>query len=225
MVKVYADGADPAAMRALAERVAGFTTNPSLMKQAGITDYRAFAQQVLTVAAGKPVSFEVLSDEPAEMCRQAREISSWGRNVFVKIPVVHADGTSCEDVIATLAAENIKVNVTAVMTNHQVAAAMYALAGKPGIVSIFAGRIADTGRDPVATVRYAKTYCNESHVRVLWASTREVLNVDQADKAGADIITLTPALIEKLRGIGRDLDAYSVETVRQFHRDAEGITL
>lgn len=225
MVKLYADGADLETMVRVAPRVEGFTCNPSLMKQAGITDYKTFAKEVLKIADGKPVSFEVLCDEPREMLRQGREIASWGRNVFVKIPVMNTEGKSCKDVIQKLSAENIKVNVTAVMTHAQVATAMYGIGGHPGIVSIFAGRIADTGRDPIPTIRYAKTFCSGSHMRVLWASVREVFNVEQASIAGADIITMTPAFLDKLSNLGRDLDKVSRETVQQFYKDAEGIKL
>lgn len=224
-VKIYADGADLASMAALASNhmVAGFTTNPTLCRKAGVTDYREFAQKVLAVIGKKPVSFEVFSDDMADMERQAIEIASWGENVYVKIPITNTAGESTEGVINRLAGV-VKINVTAVMTREQIKTAVTALDGADGIVSVFAGRIADTGKDPVKWIRYALEKAH-GKTKVLWASTREVYNVVQADECGCDIITMSPDLIDKISGFERDLSDYSLETVRQFKRDAEGYVL
>lgn len=223
-IAIYADGADLGGMRALADRVQGYTTNPSLMRKAGVRDYRLFAAAVLNVAGGKPVSFEVLADDFAQMDRQAREIASWGENVYVKVPITNTRGKASAPLIAALAAAGVKINVTAVFTAAQALTAIEALGEAGGIVSIFAGRIADTGVSPVQTCLTARSNSPRS-VKLLWASAREPFNVVQAEEACCDIITLSPALIEKLSMFGKDLEAYSLETVRQFQTDAEGITL
>lgn len=231
-IEIYADGADLKTMAALAEKVAGFTTNPSLMKKAGITDYRQFAREVLAIAGGKPVSFEVLADDLPTMLGQAREIASWGENVFVKIPVMNAGAETTGPVIAALNKNGVRVNVTAVMTTGQARAACTCLnwdpdKPTPGIISVFAGRIADAGHDPYAIVwdAVAAARASGGEIRILWASARQAYSVIEAQRAGAHIITLTPDLIAKLSMFGRDLNAYSLETVRQFLKDAEGITL
>lgn len=211
-------------MKRLVAKVAGFTTNPSLMRKAGITDYRQFADAVLGIAGDKPVSFEVLADDFAEMERQAREIASWGQNVQVKIPVMNTMGNPAYDLIWRLARSGVKVNVTAIFTAQQARFAIDSLDGT-GIVSVFAGRIADTGSDPSRVMRSAKARCTGFATQLLWASAREVYNVVQAEEAGCDIITLSPDLIAKLDGFGRNLTEYSLETVRQFHRDAAGMAL
>lgn len=223
---IYCDGADLETMRAMAkdERVEGFTTNPSLMKKAGVTKYREFAEAVLDAIGKKPVSFEVFADDFKTMEEQAREIASWGDNVYVKIPVTNTLANPAYDLIWRLARSGVKVNVTAIMTAHQGRIAVDSLDGT-GIVSIFAGRIADTGVDPTRAVRSAKAKAGMSGTQILWASAREIYNVVQAQEAGADIITLSPDLIGKLSGFGRNLMQYSLETVKQFHRDAEGYAL
>lgn len=222
-IAIYLDGADLASMGVLADKVDGFTTNPSLMKKCGISDYRAFAREVLNLSAGKPVSFEVLSDDFGNMEREAREISSWGENVYVKIPIVNTANLATNDLIRKLSAK-ISVNVTAVLSKDQARGAIDSLVSA-GIVSVFAGRIADTGRDPSRIMRSARARIGKSRVLLLWASAREAFNVVQAEEAGCDIITLSPELLGKLDGFGKDLAGYSLETVRQFHRDAAGVVL
>jgi transaldolase len=225
MVSIYADGADLARLEQYADdiRIHGFTTNPSLMKKAGITNYRDFARTVLGIVKGKPVSFEVLADDLREMEKQARVISEWGANIQVKIPITNTKADSTLPVIESLQKDRISVNVTAVMTMRQIDLVRTVL--REGIISVFAGRIADTGRDPKNTITYAKKFNTEPDVSVLWASAREILNVSQADEAGADIITLTPDLITKLDLHGKSLEAYSLETVKMFHEDGQGVTI
>lgn len=224
-VKLFADGADPAEMRALDAQahICGFTTNPTLMHKAGVRDYRRFAREVLAVAGNRPVSFEVCSDELAEMERQAREIATWGPSVFVKIPVTNTRGEASDCLIHRLSSAGVQVNVTAVMTLDQVGRAAAALrGGAPASLSVFAGRIADTGRDPAPIVTEAVRIVREApRVDIIWASPREVLNVFQADRAGCHVITLTTDLLRKLPLVGRDLDAFSLETVRMFYCDAQ----
>lgn len=226
-VEIYADGADLRSMALLAARddVKGLTTNPSLLRQSGVTDYRTFAREVLALSGGKPVSFEVLSDDLHEMEEQAREIASWGENVFVKIPITNSAGEFAGPVIGRLTVSGIKVNVTAVFTAKQAKAAAEAMAFPGNIISVFAGRIADTGVSPARIVLDAVMAARRAGARVLWASARQVYSVIEAENVGADIITLTPSLIEKLRDFGRDLDEFSLATVKQFAKDAEGITL
>lgn len=214
MVELYADGAGLAQMRAYAadKRIAGFTTNPSLMRKAGITQYRSFAEAVLKAVGEKPVSFEVLADDWATMEAQAREIASWGENVYVKIPITNTKGESSAELIRSLGSMNL--NITAVMTVAQYEAVKPHLLWHH-ILSVFAGRIMDTGEDvPII---------HNAPCRVLWASTRQVYSIRDADVMGYDIITLTPDLIAKLDLSGKDLTAYSLETVRQFHEDGKGI--
>ena len=226
MVAIYADGADLKQMKALAEneRIAGFTTNPSLCLKAGVTDYREFCQAVLDIAGDLPVSFEVFADEFDEMERQAREIQSLGENVYVKIPVTNTRAEPSYDLIYRLAKAGINVNVTAVFTPQQVRFSVDALDGT-GILSVFAGRIADCGSDPERIMRSARAKIGAEGTLLLWASAREVYNVKQAEDCGCDIITLSPDLIAKLSGVGRSLAEYSLETVRQFHSDAAGYSL
>jgi len=223
-VKVFADGASLDDMRRLAERpiVRGFTTNPTLMRRAGVGDYARFAREALALVEGRPISFEVLADDFSEMERQAREIASWGKNVYVKIPISNTQGRPATALLRRLSADGLRINVTAVMTMCQVASAIEALAGgAPSNISIFAGRIADTGRDPVPTVREAVSMAAaEPSIEVIWASPREVLNVDQADCAGCHIITLTTDLLNKLEMRGKNLDEFSRETVQMFYDDA-----
>lgn len=202
-------------------RIAGFTTNPTLIKQAGVTNYRAFAKSVLSVIGKKEVSFEVLADNESTMAAQALEIASWGQNVFVKIPIMHCDGTSTIPLIRTLTGQGVRVNVTAVMTTKQVREVLENIEGDH-ILSIFAGRIMDTGSSGQMTIWYADNNRGKSLIRILWASVREVYNVYQAQKC-ADIITVTPAIIEKLYLHKKPLTEFSLETVRQFHKDGRGI--
>lgn len=224
-IQVFADGADRDAMLELAAQphIAGLTTNPTLMRKAGITDYRAFALSVLSEIREKPISFEVFSDDFLEMERQAHEIASWGENVFVKIPVTNTKAESSAKLIRRLARAGVKQNVTALMTLGQVAEVCAALGGDaPAYVSVFAGRIADTGRDPVpmmtAAVEMLRPFHNQ---QLIWASPREVLNILQADQIGCHIITVTHDLLKKLGGLGKDLSQYSLETVQMFYNDAQ----
>ena len=230
-VKIFADGANLAGMVELARnpRIAGFTTNPTLMRAAGVTDYRAFAHEVLAAIPDRPISFEVFSDEIKEMERQAREISSWGEHVYVKIPVSNTRGETTGPLIRTLSHAGVKVNVTALMTLDQVRDVASNLAGgAPSYISVFAGRVADTGRDPVpvmaAAVEALRPY---PECELIWASPRELLNVFQADAIGCHIITVTHDVLKKRTLVGKDLDEYSLETVKMFHADAEaaGFTL
>lgn len=223
-VRLFQDGADLGSMRrAYAEGlVQGFTTNPTLMRKAGITDYEAFAREILHAIPDRPISFEVFSDDFSEMARQARKIADWGENVYVKIPVTNTQGESSAKLVHDLAREGVKLNVTALTALDQVRDVSDALAGgPPAIVSVFAGRVADTGRDPVpmmaAAVELVRPYPN---IELIWASPRELLNIFQADAIGCHIITATNDILKKLHLIGKDLHEYSLETVRMFHDDA-----
>lgn len=223
-IKLFADGADLAGMKAMYANplIKGFTTNPTLMRKAGVTDYKAFAHDVLRAIPDRPVSFEVFADELAEMDAQAREIASWGRNVNVKIPVTNSKGAFCGPAIRRLSAAGVTLNVTAVFTLEQVQKIADCLAPSvPAIVSVFAGRIADTGLDPIPLMRQARTIlaCRPK-AELLWASPREVLNVVHAEEAGCHIITATNDILAKLNLFGKDLDEYSLETVNMFYRDA-----
>ena len=230
-IKLFADGAEKAGMLEMARLpyVAGFTTNPTLMRNAGVVDYTTFAREVLQAIPDRPISFEVFSDEHAEMERQARLIAAWGPNVYVKIPVTNTRSQPSYGLIRRLGEAGIKLNVTAILTLEQVREVAAALAGEtPSVVSVFAGRIADTGRDPVplmaAAVELLRPYPREE---LLWASPRELLNVFQADAVGCHIITATSDVLKKLALVGRDLAAYSLDTVKMFHDDARqaGYTL
>jgi len=223
-VKIFADGADLAGIAQLARQplIQGFTTNPTLMRKANVRDYRAFARDVLAVISNRPVSFEVFSDEFAEMELQALEIASWGENVYVKIPVTNTQGASSGPLITRLCAAGVKVNVTALMTVRQVEEVARCLAARtPACVSVFAGRIADTGRDPVPVMQEAVRALNLlPQAELIWASPRELLNIMQADAIGCHIITATSDILAKLALIGKDLDLFSLETVRMFRQDA-----
>lgn len=223
-VKIFADGADLPTMLELASQpgICGFTTNPTLMRKAGVRDYRRFAAEVLAAIPDRPISFEVFSDELVEMERQAREIAGWADNVHVKIPITNTRGQSALPLVERLSHDGVKVNVTAVLTLAQVAASAGRLrGGAPSCVSVFAGRIADTGRDPVPVMAAALELLHTApSAELIWASPREVLNVFQADRIGCHIITVTGDLLAKLSLAGRDLEEYSLETVRMFHRDA-----
>lgn len=230
-VKLFADGADLDGIAKLAAdaRIAGFTTNPTLMRKAGITDYAAFGRRALEIVGGRPISFEVFADEVGEMLSQARTLAAWGPNVYVKIPVTNTKGVSTEAVIRELSAAGVKTNVTALMTEAQVESVCASLADTAGAyVSVFAGRLADTGRDPVPMMQRNAAVCSTfPNVELIWASPRELLNVFQADAAGVHVITATNDILAKLDLVGKDLDAYSLETVQMFHRDAAaaGFTL
>lgn len=223
-VKIFADGADLKGMKeAAAEpRVKGFTTNPSLMRQAGVRDYKQFALEVLKVIPDRPISFEVFADDFSSMEVQGREIASWGGNIYVKVPVTNTKGEFAGPLITRLSNAGIKLNITAIMTDEQVKRVAAALAkDTPAIISVFAGRIADTGRDPVPLMRDAVSILRErSKAELLWASPRELLNIFQADEIGCHIITVTGDVIRKLALVGKDLERYSLETVAMFHKDA-----
>ena len=228
-VKIFADGADLVEMARLAHDplIQGFTTNPTLMRKAGVKSYHAFARQVLEVVPGLPVSFEVLSDDIDAMAAEARMIGSWGDNVYVKVPITSTTGESTLGVVEQLTWSDVKLNVTAITTLEQALAAARSLAsGTPAIVSVFAGRIADTGRDPVPLLAaVAEAIETTPSVELLWASPRELLNVFHAAEAGCDIITVTGDLLAKRHLVGKDLAEYSLETVRMFHDDAAGLDL
>jgi transaldolase len=223
-IKIFSDGADFDGIVSMAKNplVSGFTTNPTLMRKAGISDYEAFARKLLRVVTDRPVSFEVFADDFPSMVAQGRIIASWGRNVNVKVPVTNTNGDFAGSVIRTLSGEGVMLNVTAIMTIEQVKAVAEALDPRTlAIVSVFAGRIADTGRDPVPHMRACKqALTSRPKAELLWASPRELLNIFQADEIGCDIITVTNDVIEKLRLVGKDLVEYSRETVQMFHRDA-----
>lgn len=224
-VKIYADGADKKGMLEMYQHpyIKGFTTNPTLMRKAGITDYKSFALDVVRAIPDRSISFEVFSDDFDEMFEQALEISSWGDNVYVKIPVTNTKAEPAYDLIQSLAEKEVKMNVTALMTLEQVQSVTQALAKAPSsYVSVFAGRIADTGLDPLPLMTKAidimKPY---SQLELIWASPRELLNIFQAHDIGCHIITVTNDILKKLALVGKDLNQYSLETVEMFYRDAE----
>jgi transaldolase len=222
--KLFADCAELSSMLQLAALpyISGFTTNPTLMNKAGVRDYRMFAEQVLNAIPDRPISFEVFSDEFDEMERQALEIASWGNNVYVKIPVTNTRSEPALNLIESLSRQSVKLNVTAVMTLKQVAeVAAHLRPDVPSCVSVFAGRIADTGRDPVPIMTAAVELLRVlPAAELIWASPRELLNIFQADAIGCHIITVTPDILNKLALVGRDLTEYSLETVRMFYKDA-----
>lgn len=224
-IKLFADGADKAGMLEMYRNplIKGFTTNPTLMRKAGVSDYKRFAREVLDAIPDRPVSFEVFSDDFDGMRRQAREIASWGANVYVKVPVTNTRGEPAAPLIRELAREGIRQNVTALTTLAQVRAVGECLAGGPSsVVSVFAGRVADTGVDPVPLMSQAAAALKAApNVELLWASPRELLNVFHAQAAGCHIITATNDILKKLELVGKDLEEYSLETVRMFHRDAQ----
>jgi transaldolase len=204
--------------------ISGLTTNPSLMKKAGITDYRSFCLDILKSITTKPVSFEVFSDDFAEMKKQAMEIKSWGENVYVKIPIMNSKGESSIPLVKELAHAGVKLNVTAIFTMDQTLETCYAVkGGAPSIVSIFAGRIADSGRDPRPLMKGASLICEtlDKNIELLWASTREVYNIVEAEESGCHIITVPPDIIKKMSGFNRDLTQLSLDTVKTFKADSE----
>jgi transaldolase len=229
--KIFADGADLDGILALAEdpAIAGFTTNPTLMWKAGLTDYSDFAQRLLERITDHPISFEVFADDADEMRRQARLIASWGDNVYVKIPITTTSGESMAALVRELSEDGVQVNITAMFTTAQVELITAAVKdGAPSYLSVFAGRIADAGVDPVPIMANAVQVMKAApQSELIWASPREILNVVQADQVGCHIITVTHDLLKKLPLLGHDLDQYSLETVQMFHRDAisAGFTL
>jgi transaldolase len=222
--KIFADGADLDGILALAREphIKGFTTNPTLMWKAGLSDYEEFARRILDEVTELPISFEVFADDAPEMRRQAQRIATWGDNVYVKIPVSNTQGESMADVAGALSNEGVKVNVTAMFTPRQVEEITAAVAdGAPSYLSVFAGRIADAGVEPVPILQEAlETMRAAPRAELIWASPRELLNLVQADAIGCHIITMTHDLLAKLPSLGKDLEAFSLETVRMFHRDA-----
>lgn len=222
--KIFADGADLEGMLALYRQpcIKGFTTNPTLMRKAGITDYRAYARQVVTSIPDRPISFGVFADDFYEMERQALEIATWGEHVYVKIPVTNTKRETAKALIHRLSHRGVKLNVTAVMTLDQVRDVVDALTGSaPSYISVFAGRIADTGLDPVPLMTEAvRILESEPRAELMWASPRELLNIFQADAIGCHIITLTGDILKKLDLVGRDLAAFSLDTVKMFRDDA-----
>ncbi len=222
-VQIFADGADKASILELARNsyIKGFTTNPTLMRATGVTDYQGFALELLEHITDRPISFEVFADEEPEMEEQARHIAAWGKNVFVKVPIMRTTGEPTYDLIHALSAEGIQLNVTALLTLEQVRNACKALRGcAPAYVSVFAGRIADTGRDPIPLMREAVAMVNDVGAQLMWASPRELLNVFHADEVGCHVITATTDILKKLPLVGKDLHEFSQETVQMFRRDA-----
>ncbi len=223
-IALYADGADVRDMVAARESgiVKGFTTNPTLMRKSGVNDYEAFAREALKAVSGMPISFEVFADEFDEMERQARQICTWGDSVYVKIPITNTKGHSSIPLIKRLSSGGVKLNITAILTVEQVRDVVGALDAKvPAIVSVFAGRIADTGRDPVPLMKHcADLVKKKPAAQLLWASPRELLNIFQAEAAGCHIITVTSDILKKLQMVGKSLDDLSLDTVRMFYNDA-----
>lgn len=224
-IKIFADGADLDGIIELASdpQISGFTTNPTLMRKSGITDYEGFARKVLETVTELPISFEVFSDDVEEMRRQARLIAGWGKNVYVKIPVTNTKGESTAPLVRELTSEGLALNVTALLSLDQVRTVTDSLEGtKAAIVSVFAGRIADTGRDPVPLMTAALDVVGaHPSQELLWASPREILNLRQAEEIGCHIITITHDLLQKISVLDRDLEELSLDTVRMFYRDAQ----
>jgi transaldolase len=228
-VKLFADGADLDGILSLYRNplIKGFTTNPTLMRKAGINDYPAFARRLLEAVPDRPISFEVFADDEPEMERQAREIASWGENVYVKIPITNTAGEPTSSLVERLSYAGIKLNLTALMTLDQVRRVARELAaGVPACVSVFAGRIADTGRDPMPLMKTAvEILAPNPAAELIWASPRELLNIFHADAVGCHIITVTHDILAKMTGAGKDLDEFSLDTVKMFHRDASASLL
>lgn len=224
-IKIFADGADLASIKEMYENplIKGFTTNPTLMRKAGVQDYKAFAQQVLQIIPDRPISFEVFADEFNEMERQAFEIASWGKNVSVKIPVTNTRKEFAGNLIERLSDSGVTLNVTALTTLEQVRSVTARLSPTvPAVISVFAGRIADTGLDPVPMMAEAVIIMRDKpYAELIWASPRELLNIFQAESVGCHIITVTGDLLKKLPLIGKDLNQYSLETVQMFYEDAK----
>jgi transaldolase len=223
-VKIFADGAEKQTMLDLYANplIQGFTTNPTLMRKAGIRNYEWFARDILDAIPDRPISFEVFADEFDDMEEQARHIATWGDNVYVKIPVTNTKRESCCSLVRELSQDGVKVNVTALLTSDQVRRVASALeSGAPAYISVFAGRIADTGRDPLTVMQPALSLLSASpNIEMIWASPRELLNVFQADAIGCHVITVTSEILKKLSLVGKDLEEYSLETVAMFRDDA-----
>lgn len=223
-IRIFADGADRDGMLRLYENplISGFTTNPTLMRKAGVKSYERFAREMVTLIPDRPISFEVFADDLHVMERQALEVSSWGENVYVKVPAMNTRGEGTQALVRRLASMGLQLNLTALMTLEQVRDAVQCLQGSPSsFVSVFAGRIADTGRDPVPIMEAAARIVRaHPRLNLIWASPRELLNVLHADVAGCHVITVTEDILRKLDTVGRDLWEFSLETVRMFHRDA-----
>ncbi|MEK7170276.1 MAG: transaldolase [Patescibacteria group bacterium] len=224
-IQIFADGAEKASMLDMSTKpfIKGFTTNPTLMRKGGVNDYVAFAKEIIAAIPGKPISFEVFSDDFDEMERQAKVIASWGKNVYVKIPITNTKGESSLPLVKRLAEEGIKVNVTAILTLEQVRETAKALSPKTAsVVSVFAGRIADTGRDPIPLMKKAKALlAKNKKAELLWASTREVLNIAQAEEVGCHIITVPNDILKKLDKWGYDTGQLSLDTVKMFFEDSK----
>jgi transaldolase len=225
-IKIYSDGADRASMLEMAKNplIKGLTTNPSLMKKAGITDYRGFCKDILSQIKDKPISFEVFSDDLEGMKKQAGEIATWGKNVYVKIPVTNSEGVPTTALVKELSGKGVQLNVTAILTLEQVHVLCEALkGGAPSVVSVFAGRVADTGVDPMPLMRASSAMCLWAgpQCELLWASSRELINVVQAEETGCQIITVTADIVKKMAMMNKNLSQLSLETVRMFKGDAE----
>jgi transaldolase len=231
-IKIFADGADLKSILELNKNpvISGFTTNPTLMRKAGIQNYTEFAKEVLSEIKDKPISFEVFSDNLDEMKMQAKKISTWANNVYVKIPITNTKGESTTEIVRELSHDGVKLNVTAIFSTEQVIKTAYALkGGAPSVVSIFAGRIADTGRDPKPFMTNAVMICKgqDTNMEVLWASPRELFNIVEAEACNCDIITVAHDLLAKINLFDKDLEEFSLETVKMFYNDAQkaGYTL
>ena len=222
-IKIFADGANEDDIYSLNKNslISGFTTNPTLMRKAGVKDYKDFAINILNTVKSKPISFEIFADDFDNMLRQAITISKWSDNVYVKIPITNTSGLSSIELINELNKLKVKTNITAVFTLNQIKGLSKILTSDtPSIVSVFAGRVADTGIDPVPLMKETKNILNNPKCQLLWASPREVLNIFQANSCGVDIITLTTDMLKKLENIGKSLDEFSLETVKMFYDDA-----
>lgn len=224
-VQIFADGADKASMLELARQpyIKGFTTNPTLMRKAGVKDYESFAREILEHITDRPISFEVFADDEVEMERQAHKIAGWAENVYVKIPVTNTRGLSMCKLMRRLTGDGIQINATALLALDQVRDVTDALrGGAPAYISVFAGRVADTGRDPVPLMKESLAIMKAApNTQLVWASPRELLNIIQADEIGCHIITVTSDVLKKVDLIGKDLNEFSLETVRMFYDDAE----
>ena len=224
-IKIFADGADIENIKTLSKNdlIKGFTTNPSLMKKKGIVNYKKFVREVLEITENKPVSFEIFADDIDEMEQQALEISKWGKNINVKIPITNTKGQSTNNLIKKLSNQKIVCNITAILTINQLKSVVKVLNPEtPAILSVFAGRIADTGRDPMPIIKEAVEFAkNKPLSNILWASTREIYNIFQAEDSGCQIITVPHDIINKFKGIGKDLNQLSLETVKTFYEDAK----
>ncbi len=224
-ISIFADGADLKSIKRNLKNklISGFTTNPTLMRKSGVKDYEQFSKKVAKIVYPKTISLEVFSDDIDEMYKQAKIISSWKKNIFVKIPIVNSKGASTNQIIQKLSDENINLNITAIFTVNQIKSVVKILNKKSNtILSIFAGRIADSGRDPKITIKKALKICKKySKIKILWASTREAYNIIEAETIGCDIITASDDIFNKLNIFNKDLNLFSIETVKMFYDDAK----